>query len=135
MSVSPRSINDMSDRTYHHHDSTKAASTFMLDAPPADPPTPVAHFVQDAPCDVTEEKTTTMKKRNRPYLILDIRDVEDYKKGRIATSKSYPFPRLCRSVNYETKDMLKYKNVTGKLIIGKFCPQEGAACEIPVPSK
>ena len=36
MELSPRAINDMSDRAYHHHDSTKAASTFMLDAPPND---------------------------------------------------------------------------------------------------
>ena len=36
MELSPRAINDMSDRAYHHHDSTKAASTFMLDAPPSE---------------------------------------------------------------------------------------------------
>ena len=54
-----------------------------------------------------------MKKRERPYLILDIRDEEAFKKARIVTSKSYPAPRLSRSVNYESKDMLKYKNVQG----------------------
>ena len=95
MSVSPRTINDMSDRTYHHHDSTKAASTFMLDAPPADPPQSVVHYVQESLVMENEatEKQPTMKKRDRPYLILDIRDVDDYKKGRMVTSKSYPFPR------------------------------------------
>ena len=33
------------------------------------------------------------------------------------TSKSYPAPRISRSVNFETKDMLKFKNVQGKLIV------------------
>ena len=60
------------------------------------------------------EKSVQLKKRDRPYLILDIRDVDDYKRGRLVTSKSYPFPRLMRSVNYETKDMLKFKNVQGE---------------------
>ena len=48
------------------------------------------------------------KKRDRPYLILDIRDQEQYKQGRIVTSKSYPAVRLSRSVNYETRDMYRY---------------------------
>jgi len=134
MSISPRSINDMSDRAYHHHDSSKAASTFMLDQPPTDDHqvTPNVHYVQDqimvgggggvgSTCENQDEQQhsalPTKKKRDRPYLILDIRDPEEYKRGRIVTSKSYPFPRLCRSVNYETKDMLKFKNTEGKLII------------------
>lgn len=143
MSISPRSINDMSDRKYHHHDSSKAASTFMLDQPMDDqPPQSNFYYVQDEQVmfgsenkvpknpifenenqqqasDIINagESIPTKKKRDRPYLILDIRDVEDYKRGRLVTSKSYPFPRLCRSVNYETKDMLKFKNVEGKLII------------------
>lgn len=100
----------MSDREYHHHDSSKAASTFMLEAPPSDPPRP-AYVEQPQTIEPVN------KKRDRPYLILDIRDQENYKKGRIVTSKSYPASRLIRSVNYETKDMLKYKNVPGKLII------------------
>ena len=133
MSISPRSINDMSDRAYHHHDSSKAASTFMLDQPPTDDHqvTPNVHYVQDqimvggggvgSTCENQDEQQhsalPTKKKRDRPYLILDIRDPEEYKRGRIVTSKSYPFPRLCRSVNYETKDMLKFKNTEGILEI------------------
>ena len=67
----------------------------MLDAPPADPPQSVVHYVQESLVMENEatEKQPTMKKRDRPYLILDIRDVDDYKKGRMVTSKSYPFPR------------------------------------------
>ena len=62
----------------------------------------------------SEKSAVQLKKRDRPYLILDIRDVDDYKRGRLMTSKSYPFPRLMRSVNFESKDMLKFKNVQGE---------------------
>ena len=126
MELSPRAINDMSDRNYHHHDSSKAASTFMLDAPPLEAPRPVVHQALEASLlklDKEEAQNSKQKlkqlqqKRDRPYLILDIRDQEEYLKGRIVTSKSYPHLRLSRSVNYESKDMLKFKNVQGKLII------------------
>ena len=79
----------------------------------------VNNFVMENDGSVVSEKSAVvanvqLKKRDRPYLILDIRDVDDYKRGRLVTSKSYPFPRLMRSVNYETKDMLKFKNVQGE---------------------
>ena len=117
MEIRPRTINDMSDRNYHHSDSTKAASTFQLDNPP--PIEPTLPSKQNGPCfsnecDNSESSSKiNMKKRERPYLILDIRDAEAFKKARIVTSKSYPAPRLSRSVNYESKDMLKYKNIQG----------------------
>jgi len=118
MNMSPRSINDMSDKAYHHNDSTKAASTFQLDAPPPDPPAPVAHHhhhLYDG--EINEDQKPMLKKRDRPYLILDIRDQDHYKQGRIVTSKSFPAPRLARSVNWETKDLVRLKNVPGKLIV------------------
>ena len=77
----------------------------------------VNNFVMENEGSVSEKSAVAnvqLKKRDRPYLILDIRDVDDYKRGRLVTSKSYPFPRLMRSVNYETKDMLKFKNVQGE---------------------
>jgi len=133
ITVSPRSINDMSDRTYHHHDSTQAASTFQLDvAPSAEPPRSVIHVVEEV-VTIANEPTRTPKasifqeepanlqglpqKRDRPYLILDIRDEEQYKRGRIVTSKSYPAVRLSRSVNYETRELYRFKNVEGKIIV------------------
>jgi hypothetical protein len=131
IALSPRSINDMSDRTYHHHDSTQAASTFQLDAPPsADPPRSVIHVAEEVVTIANEPTPPKLlhedpvnsqygipKKRDRPYLILDIRDQEQYKQGRIVTSKSYPAVRLSRSVNYETRDMYRFKNVQGKLLL------------------
>ena len=120
MEISPRTINDMSDRNYHHSDSTTAASTFQLDNPPPIEPTlpskqndpKVPNFSNESDNSESSSKIN-MKKRERPYLILDIRDAEAFKKARIVTSKSYPAPRLSRSVNYESKDMLKYKNIQG----------------------
>lgn len=124
--MSPRAINDMSDRNYHHHDSSKAASTFQLDALVQQDNKPalncVHHFEMMTVNEVQQpliaaEEISKLRKRDRPYLILDIRDVDAYKQGRIVTSKSYPAVRLSRSVNYESKDMIKFKNVPGKLII------------------
>jgi len=132
INISPRSINDMSDRAYHHHDSTQAASTFQLDvAPSTEPPRSVIHVVEEV-VTIANEPTTPKasifqedpanlhglpKKRDRPYLILDIRDEEQYKRGRIVTSKSYPAVKLSRSVNYETREMYRFKNVDGKIIV------------------
>jgi rhodanese-related sulfurtransferase len=137
ITLNPRSINNMSDKTYHHSDSSKTAftfmhdysppepprpiktskpaNTFMLDAPPLDPPRPVAHYYMNE--FEKENNKSKPKKKDRPYLILDIRDVDDYKRGRILSSRSYPAALLSRSVNFESKDMLKFKNVEGKLIV------------------
>ena len=57
------------------------------------------------------------KQPDRPFLLLDIRDQEDYKKFHIAMSKSWPATKLSRAMNYESKEMLRFKNVEGKLII------------------
>jgi len=133
ITVSPRSINDMSDRTYHHHDSTQAASTFQLDvAPSVEPPRSVIHVREEGVTIANEPTRSTKgapfqedpanlqgipKKRDRPYLILDIRDENQYKRGRIVTSKSYPAVKLSRSVNYETREMYRFKNTDGKIIV------------------
>ncbi|XP_046356305.1 centrosomal protein of 41 kDa-like isoform X2 [Haliotis rufescens] len=52
-----------------------------------------------------------------PYLLLDIRDEDSYNQCHIISAKSYPRTMLTRSVNYETKDLLVYRNQTGKIII------------------
>lgn len=52
-----------------------------------------------------------------PYLLLDVRDKDDFLACSIITGKSYPFPMLSRAYTYETKDLLKYKNISHKLII------------------
>ncbi len=129
MVVSSRSTHNLFTSSYHHHDSKNAAETFNLDQ--VTPKAGINHNVQEVLDKIQHEENPTAvkesgdnldhpalpKKRDRPYLILDIRDVDDYKRGRIVTSKSYPFPRITRSVNFESKDMLKFKNVEGKLIV------------------
>jgi hypothetical protein len=77
-------------------ESSKPANTYIQYAPAPDPPSPAAHYYMNE--DKDENKNMLMK-RERPYLILDIRDVDDYKRGRIVTSKSYPAAMLSRSVN------------------------------------
>jgi len=50
---------------------------------------------------------------NLPYLLLDIREKEEYDTCHIISALSYPIAMLSRSVNNETKEMLSYKNQPG----------------------
>ena len=43
----------------------------------------------------------------QPYLLLDIRDSEQFESSRIITAESYPKTMLSRA-NYETPSLLKY---------------------------
>ncbi|XP_075930555.1 centrosomal protein of 41 kDa [Petromyzon marinus] len=52
-----------------------------------------------------------------PYLLMDLRDRDAYEQCHIIGAASYPSAMLSRSFNQYTKEMLEYKNVTGKIII------------------
>ncbi|XP_057296038.1 centrosomal protein of 41 kDa B-like [Hydractinia symbiolongicarpus] len=52
-----------------------------------------------------------------PYLLLDVRDKDAYNECHIIGALNYPSAMLARSVNYLTKEMLLFKNKTGKVII------------------
>lgn len=52
-----------------------------------------------------------------PYLLLDLRDRDDYEQCHMITALSYPVAMLSRSINNETPDMLAYKNQAGKIIV------------------
>ncbi|XP_052782273.1 centrosomal protein of 41 kDa-like isoform X2 [Mya arenaria] len=52
-----------------------------------------------------------------PYLLLDVRDKDSFDQCHIITAKSYPSAMLSRACNYETKDMLAFRNQAGKIII------------------
>ncbi|XP_052285777.1 centrosomal protein of 41 kDa A-like isoform X2 [Dreissena polymorpha] len=52
-----------------------------------------------------------------PYLLLDIRDKDSFDQCHIITAKNYPSAMLSRACNYETKDMLAFRNQPGKIII------------------
>ncbi|XP_045165304.2 centrosomal protein of 41 kDa-like isoform X2 [Mercenaria mercenaria] len=52
-----------------------------------------------------------------PYLLLDVRENDSFDQCHIITAKNYPKAMLSRACNYETKDMLAFKNQKGKIII------------------
>ncbi|XP_050411699.1 centrosomal protein of 41 kDa isoform X2 [Patella vulgata] len=76
----------------------KGVGEIDVDAPPQPPKTV---FVDDS----------------TPYLLLDVRDMDAFNACHIISAKNYPTAMLARSVNYESKDMLTYKNQEGKIII------------------
>ncbi|XP_017292385.1 centrosomal protein of 41 kDa [Kryptolebias marmoratus] len=52
-----------------------------------------------------------------PYLLLDVRDHEQYDHCHIVSAHSFPVAMLSRTMNPYTKEMLEYKNAQGKIII------------------
>ncbi|TGZ61841.1 hypothetical protein CRM22_007760 [Opisthorchis felineus] len=52
-----------------------------------------------------------------PYLLLDLREREEFDACHIITAQSYPIAMLSRSVNFETADMLAFRNKPGRIII------------------
>ncbi len=78
---------------------------------------------------LAEQNLTKLQQdMNLPYLLLDIREKDEYEACHIISALSYPIAMLSRSVNNETKEMLSYKNQPGKIIIvydddEKLCPK------------
>lgn len=54
---------------------------------------------------------------DRPFLILDVREEDLYERRHIATAKSYHHFRLSRAFNYESKEMLAFKNKEKRVIV------------------
>ncbi|KAM7397180.1 hypothetical protein PAMP_020173 [Pampus punctatissimus] len=52
-----------------------------------------------------------------PYLLLDVRDREQYDRCHIISAHSFPIATLSRTMNPYTKEVLEYKNAAGKIII------------------
>ncbi|KAK2867193.1 hypothetical protein Q8A67_025310 [Cirrhinus molitorella] len=52
-----------------------------------------------------------------PYLLLDVRDREQYDQCHIISAYCYPIATLSRTMNPYTKEVLDYKNASGKIII------------------
>ncbi|KAL7402114.1 hypothetical protein ABVT39_009850 [Epinephelus coioides] len=52
-----------------------------------------------------------------PYLLLDVRDRDQYDRCHIISAHSFPIAMLSRTMNPYTKDVLEYKNSAGKIII------------------
>ncbi|XP_030588047.1 centrosomal protein of 41 kDa isoform X2 [Archocentrus centrarchus] len=52
-----------------------------------------------------------------PYLLLDVRDCDQYDCCHIISAHSFPIAMLSRTMNPYTKEVLEYKNAAGKIII------------------
>ncbi|XP_062508203.1 centrosomal protein of 41 kDa-like [Corticium candelabrum] len=52
-----------------------------------------------------------------PFLLLDVREKDDYDQCHIIGALNYPAAMLSRSFNYFTKEILSYKNKPGHIII------------------
>ncbi|KAG7214419.1 hypothetical protein INR49_006376 [Caranx melampygus] len=52
-----------------------------------------------------------------PYLLLDVRDRDQYNSCHIISAHSFPIATLSRTMNPYTKEVLEYKNASGKIII------------------
>uniref|UniRef100_A0A3P8SX66 Centrosomal protein 41 n=1 Tax=Amphiprion percula TaxID=161767 RepID=A0A3P8SX66_AMPPE len=52
-----------------------------------------------------------------PYLLLDVRDREQYDRCHIISAHNFPIAMLTRTMNPYTKEVLEYKNAAGKIII------------------
>eukprot|EP01135_Chromosphaera_perkinsii_P010485 Nk52_evm1s2146 gene=Nk52_evmTU1s2146 len=52
-----------------------------------------------------------------PYLLLDVRDESEFGEFHLIGSVHYPARMLSRSCNYFTGEILKYRNVAGKMLI------------------
>lgn len=120
-------------RAYHHQNSWNAASSFNYDdsassvggrsepAPVSAPIHALAPTVLPPPPPRQEafyrEEPAPPTICDRPFLLLDIRQQEDFDRSHLVMSRNYPTTRLTRAVNFETREMLHYKNKEGKLII------------------
>ncbi|XP_062245749.1 centrosomal protein of 41 kDa-like [Platichthys flesus] len=52
-----------------------------------------------------------------PYLLLDVRDLDQYNRCHIISAHSFPVAQLSQTMNPFSKEVLEYKNTAGKFII------------------
>ena len=64
-----------------------------------------------------EEEEAATHTTPRPFLILDVRDPEDFSRGHLVYSHNYPHTRLNRAFDYETKEMLRVKNKAAAILV------------------
>uniref|UniRef100_A0A8C2KKJ8 Centrosomal protein 41 n=1 Tax=Cyprinus carpio TaxID=7962 RepID=A0A8C2KKJ8_CYPCA len=71
--------------------------------------------IQNSP--VSTSNITECPYPDCPYLLLDVRDREQYNQCHVISAYSYPIATLSRTMNPYTKEVLHYKNASGKIII------------------
>jgi len=52
-----------------------------------------------------------------PYLLLDVREADAFAKCHVISSLNYPSSRLARVMNFETPELMAYKNKEGRIIV------------------
>jgi centrosomal protein CEP41 len=57
------------------------------------------------------------RKLSRPFLLLDVREPDDYLRSHLVYSNTYQHIRLNRAFDYETREMLRLKNRPGAIIV------------------
>ncbi|CAF0745289.1 unnamed protein product [Didymodactylos carnosus] len=72
-------------------------------------------YNQRRPKPIMEE--CDLEYEERPYLIVDLRDRDDYNMNHIIGAHHYPVAMLSRCQNNETRELLSYKNKKGKVIV------------------
>ncbi|CAF1055100.1 unnamed protein product [Adineta steineri] len=60
---------------------------------------------------------TNFDYEERPYLLVDLRDIDEFNKNHIVSAHHYPAAMLSRCSNNESKELLLYKNHKGKIIV------------------
>jgi rhodanese-related sulfurtransferase len=89
------------------------------------------HTLNGSGCDDNDDNDAAArdhaKVSDRSYLLLDVREEQDYLvRGHLVTAVSYPISKL-NLVNFETSAMLAFKNRPGKIIV--LCDlDESLAC-------
>lgn len=67
--------------------------------------------------DDDNEKSQESSQTNRPFLLLDVRESEQYNRSHLVYSVNYPHTRLNRAFDYELSDMLRLKNKEKGIIV------------------
>lgn len=72
----------------------------------------------DIKCEKRSPSAKPLKNNTtNPYLLLDVRDPDSYQQCHIITAKNYPHSMLLRTCNYESNDLLTFKNMPNKIIV------------------
>ena len=61
--------------------------------------------------------TEPQERDSRPFVILDVRESEEYSRSHLVYSQSYHHTRLNRAFDYETREMLRVKNRPGHILV------------------
>ncbi|CAF3006763.1 unnamed protein product [Rotaria sp. Silwood2] len=66
---------------------------------------------------ITNNEQIDLAYEECPYLIVDLRDKDEFNINHIASAHHYPATMLSRCTNNESKELLIYKNQKGKIIV------------------